>query len=41
MMRDFSLDDINKLIWDSSTYNPIGVPFLDNRYQEHIDRGGK
>lgn len=39
-MKDFSLDDINKLIWDKSTYDPIGDALLDNRYQEHIDRGG-
>ena len=39
-MIDFTLDDINKIIWDSSTYDPTGYTFLDNRYNEHIAQGG-
>ncbi len=39
-MKDFSLDDINKIIRDTSTYDPIGDAFLDNRYREHIAQGG-
>ncbi len=39
-MKDFTLDDINKLIWDTSTYDLTGDAFLDNRYNEHIAQGG-
>ncbi len=33
-MRDFSLDDIKKLIDDPFTYDPTGDTFLDSRYNE-------
>jgi len=39
-MKDFALDDINRLIWDPNTYDPIGFAFLDSRYNEHIAQGG-
>lgn len=39
-MRNFNLEGIKKIIDDPTTYNPVGVTFLDKRYQEHIDKGG-
>ncbi len=41
IMKDFTLDDINRLIWDQNTYNPTGDAFLDSRYDEHIAQNGK
>lgn len=39
-MKNFTLDDIKRLIDDPFTYDPIGYVFLDNRYREHIDQNG-
>lgn len=39
-MKDFALSDIKKMIDDPFIYDPTGFSFLDNRYNEHIARGG-
>ncbi len=39
-MKDFNLNDLYHLIHNPDTYNLTGDPFLDDRYNEHIDQGG-
>ncbi len=40
-MKPFTLDDIKHIIDYSVDIGPTGYPFIDNRYQAHIDKFGE